>query len=119
MVTHTRFLSDRFDGNSASTWVERCATSAGWSTDEAGRLAACIADSAKTVSERAYKLKSRGPVFLKLDMTQDMAVIEMHHEGALGDQPCDCPAAKVASKRVSSNWIDAQLRTHSLTIERA
>lgn len=118
-MSHTRFLSQGFDPNSASTWVEKCATSAGWSDDEAGRLASCVAESAQTVSKQAYHMNASGPVFMKLDLNADNATLELHHEGALGDKPCDCAAAKVASELVSTNWKDAQLRTHRLTIARS
>ena len=118
-MTDTCYLNERFDTNAASAWVTSCATRSGWKADEAERLATCVSESARAVSERAYCLNERGPVFLKLDVNDDAAILELHHEGALGDKPCDCAAAKVASERRSSNWQDAQLRTHSLTIARA
>ena len=55
---------------------------------------------------------------MKIDVEDEAATLELHHEGALGDRPCDCTAAKVASERKSMNWRDAQLRTHRLKIER-
>ncbi len=117
-MSHTRFLSEQFCSDSASKWVETCATGAGWNAAEAGRLASCIAQSARAVSERAYHLNATGPVYLKLDLCADTATLELHHEGALGDRPCDCAAAQMASERISTNWTDAQLRTHRLTIDR-
>lgn len=117
-MTHTRFLSERFDPAIASVWIADCAALSGWTEDEAERLGSCVAESAQAVSERAYCLRETGPVFLKLDFDSENATIEMHHEGALGDRPCDCAAAQRASKRVSTNWTDAQLRTHRLTIAR-
>jgi len=117
-MTHTRFLSERFDPATASVWIADCAARSGWSDAEAQRLASCIAESAMTVSERAYCLRDTGPVFLKLEFDSENATIEMHHEGALGDRPCDCAASQIASERVSTNWTDAQLRTHRLTIAR-
>jgi hypothetical protein len=118
-MSDTCFLSGDFDGNSANAWVQGCATRSGWSEAEARRLASCVADSARAVSERAYCLSDTGPVFVKLDVNADDAILEMHHEGALGDKPCDCAASKVASERKSTDWRDAQLRTHRLRIERA
>jgi len=117
-MTHTRFLSERFDSAMASTWVAGCAALSGWSDEEAERLASCVAESAQAVSERAYRLRDTGPVFVKLDFDSENATLEMHHEGALGDKPCDCAASRIASDRVSSNWTDAQLRTHRMTIAR-
>ena len=117
-MTHTRFLSEQFDPKSASLWVEGCAASAGWSADEADRLASCVTESARAVSERAYHLNATGPVYVKLDLDAKAAMLELHHEGAVGDKPCDCAAAQVASERVSTNWTDAQLRTHRMKIDR-
>lgn len=114
-----RFLSESFDKIDAASWVEDCALSSGWTSDEATRLAVCVAESANAVSRRAYQLRKRGPVFVKLDIADDEALLELHHEGAIGDKPCDCAAAKVATDRKSSVWLDAQLRTHRLTIARA
>ncbi len=117
-MTDTCYLHERFDAEAASAWVEDCAARSGWNADEAGRLATCVSESARAVSERAYCLSEQGPVFLKLDISADIATLEMHHEGSLGDKPCDCPAAQVASERKSSNWRDAQLRMHRLKIAR-
>lgn len=113
-----RFLPESFDSDDAISWVTECATSSGWTAEEAERLAACVSDSAVAVSERAYQLRSRGPVFLKLDVGTTEATLELHHEGAIGDKPCDCAAAKVATSRKSSVWLDGQLRTHRLSIAR-
>lgn len=118
-MTDTCYLHERFDADAASAWVTDCAARSGWNADEAERLANCVSESARAVSERAYRLNSQGPVFLKLDVTEQDATLEMHHEGALGDKPCDCAAAKAASERISTNWTDAQLRTHRLKIARA
>jgi len=118
-MTHTCFLPERFDPKTASDWVGECAADAGWNAEEADRLAACISQSAQAVSERAYHLNANGPVFLKLDLDSQTATLEVHHEGALGDKPCDCPASQVASERVSTNWTDGQLRTHRMIIDRA
>lgn len=115
----TCFLSERFDEANAIAWAQDCATKSGWTPTEAERLASCVTQSARTVSEKAYSLNSAGPVFVKLDISGDAAVLELHHEGALGDRPCECAASQVASERQSSNWTDAQLRTHRLRIERA
>ncbi len=117
-MTDTCFLSGEFDGDTASNWVQGCAERQGWSAREAERLACCVSESARAVSERAYRLSQTGPVFVKLDVEDDAAILEMHHEGALGDKPCDCAAAQVATERKSSDWRDAQLRTHRLRIER-
>ena len=117
-MTDTCFLPAQFDGATATNWVQGCAERSGWTTAEAERLATCVSESARAVSERAYRLSDTGPVFVKLDVEADAAIIEMHHEGALGDKPCDCAAAQVATERKSSNWLDAQLRTHRLRIER-
>ena len=117
-MTDTRFLTERFDADAASSWVQDCAARSGWSTEEAERLATCVSESARAVSERAYCLNAQGPVFVKLDVMADTATLELHHEGALGDRPCDCAAAKAASEQVSTNWKDAQLRTHRLKIAR-
>lgn len=117
-MTDALFLSDAASREDASEWVVSCAARSGWEPVEAERLATCVADSAKAVSERAYRLRERGPVFVKLDIRDDAAILELHHEGALGDRPCDCAAAQVATERESTNWKDAQLRTHRLRIAR-
>ena len=117
-MIETRYLPERFDAGDATEWVERCAVRSGWSSDEAERLAACVSESASAVSERAYRLSERGPVFVKLDVDEETATLELHHEGALGDKPCDCAASRAASERKSMNWQDAQLRTHRLRIAR-
>ncbi len=117
-MTHTRFLPERFDQETAAEWVASCATTAGWSKAEAGRLASCVTESACSVSGRAYRMNANGPVFVTLDLDADAATLELHHEGAVGDKPCDCAASQVASERVSTNWTDAQLRTHRLKIAR-
>jgi len=114
-----RFLPESFDSADAVSWVADCATSSGWTDEEAQRLADCVGDSALAVSERAYHLRSRGPVFVKLDVNATEATLELHHEGAIGDKPCDCAAAKSATSRKSSVWLDGQLRTHKLRIARA
>ena len=114
----TRYLPERFDADDATDWVEACAVQSGWSAEEAERLAEYVSESARTVSERAYRLSELGPVFVKIEVEDEAATLELHHEGALGDRPCDCTAAKVASERKSMNWRDAQLRTHRLKIER-
>jgi anti-sigma regulatory factor (Ser/Thr protein kinase) len=117
-MTDTCFLPERFDDAQTSSWVHGCATRSGWNAEEADRLAACVSESARAVSERAYAACETGPVFVRLDMADDAATLEMHHEGALGDKPCDCAAARIATERRSSNWTDAQLRTHKLRIAR-
>ncbi len=114
-----RFFSESFSSDEAITWVADCATSSGWTSEEAKRLADCVSDSALAVSERAYQLQARGPVFVKLDVNSTEATLELHHEGAIGDKPCDCAAAKSAISRKSSVWLDGQLRTHKLRIARA
>lgn len=114
-----RYLPPDFDRTEALSWVVFCATSAGWSGEEADRLAHCVTDSAVAVSQRAYALSKQGPVFVKLSIEDDDAHLELSHEGAVGDKPCDCAAAKAAVERRSSNWLDGQLRTHRLRIERA
>lgn len=113
-----RFLSAQFDAHDTASWVTDCAVSSGWSDIEAERLAHCVTESATAVSERAYQLHERGPVFVKLDICEDEAQLELHHEGAIGDKPCDCAAAKAASERRSTVWLDGQLRTHRLRIAR-
>lgn len=113
-----RFLPESFDSADAVSWVADCATSSGWTPEEAQRLAECVSDSAVAVAERAYQLRERGPVFVKLDVSTTEATLELHHEGAIGDKPCDCAAAKVATSRKSSVWLDGQLRTHKLSIAR-
>jgi len=113
-----RFLPDSFSADDAGNWVSGCATQSGWTPDEAARLAKCVGESAVAVSERAYQLSERGPVFVKLDICEAEAVLEFHHEGSIGDKPCDCAAAKVATSRVSTVWLDGQLRTHQLRIAR-
>ncbi len=113
-----RFLPESFDSSDAISWVTECATSSGWTPEEARRLAHCVGDSAVAVSERAYRLSDRGPVFVKLDVGAHEATLELHHEGAIGEKPCDCAAAKVATSRKSSVWPDGQLRTHKLNIAR-
>ncbi len=114
----SRFLGETFETDDAISWVAECALSSGWSEDEAHRLAQCVGDSAVAVSSEAYCLSERGPVFLKVDIGTSEAMLEIHHEGAIGDRPCDCAAAKVAKTRRSSVWLDAQLRTHRLCIAR-
>jgi len=118
-MTNTRFLGGRFVLETTTSWVEGCAAKAGWSADEANRLATCVTESARAVSERAYHVNTSGPVYVKLDLDADAAMLELHHEGSVGDKPCDCAAAKVAVERISTNWTDAQLRTHRMRIERA
>lgn len=113
-----RFLPESFDSADAVSWVADCATSSGWTAEEAERLAKCVSDSALSVSERAYALRERGPVFVKLDVGATEATLELHHEGTIGDKPCDCAAAKIATERKSSVWLDGQLRTHQLRIAR-
>jgi hypothetical protein len=115
----SRFLSEAFETGDAVSWVKECALSSGWSADEASRLAQCVGDSAATVSSQAYCLSERGPVFVKLDISTSEALLELHHEGAIGDRPCECAAAEAATSRRSSVWLDAQLRTHRLCIARA
>ena len=118
-MSDCRFLPESFDSDEAASWVAECATSSGWTTEEATRLAHCVRDSAVAVSERAYQLRERGPVFVKLDVGTTEATLELHHEGAIGEKPCDCAATKVATSRKSSVWLDGQLRTHQLRIARA
>lgn len=113
-----RFLPESFDADDAASWVADCATSSGWTAEEAERLAQCVSDSAVAVSERAYRLRKRGPVFVKLDVGSTEATLELHHEGSIGDSPCDCAASRIASERKSSVWLDGQLRTHQLRIAR-
>ena len=113
-----RFLPESFTSADAASWVAACATSAGWTTDEAERLAHCVGESALAVSERAYQLRERGPVFVKLDVGTTEATLELHHEGSIGDKPCDCAATKAATSRKSTVWLDGQLRTHQLRIAR-
>ncbi len=115
----SRFLTESFDADEAATWVAQCATSSGWTSEEAQRLAHCVSDSALAVSQRAYRLRERGPVFVKLDVSSTEATLELHHEGAIGEKPCDCAAAKSATSRQSSVWLDGQIRTHQLRIARA
>lgn len=115
----SRFLSEAFETDDTVSWVEECALSSGWSEEEASRLAHCVGDSAATVSSEAYGLAERGPVFVKLDIGTSEATLELHHEGAIGDRPCECAAAKLAKSRRSSVWLDGQLRTHRLCINRA
>lgn len=117
-MSDCRFLPERFDKTDAASWVADCATLSGWTDDEAERLARCVTDSATAVSERAYQLRENGPVFVKLDICDTEATLELHHEGAIGDKPCDCAAAKAASERRSSVWLDGQIRTHRLRIPR-
>ncbi len=114
-----RFLPETFNSDDAASWVAQCAKSSGWTSEEADRLAYCVSDSAFAVSERAYRLRERGPVFVKLEVGTTEAMLELHHEGAIGDKPCDCAAAKKATSRKSSVWLDGQLRTHQLRIARA
>lgn len=118
-MSDCRFLPESFDSDEAISWVAQCATSSGWTSEEAERLAHCVSDSALAVSERAYRLRERGPVFVKLDVGATEATLELHHEGAIGDKPCDCAAAQKATSRQSSVWLDGQLRTHQLRIARA
>lgn len=113
-----RFIGADFSHQDASGWVFDCAAKCGWTDADAERLAKCVADSTDAVSSRAYLKTDRGPVYVKLEVQSDAAILELHHEGAIGDRPCDCAAAQVASERLSSNWADAQLRTHRLRIER-
>lgn len=112
------YIGAEFSHDEAEGWVRSCAEQSGWASPDAERLAKCVADSADAVSSRAYCSRDRGPVYVKLEVLADAAILELHHEGAIGDKPCDCAAAQVATERKSSNWMDAQLRTHRLRIER-
>lgn len=113
-----RYLPENFEASDAVDWVAECARKSGWTGHEAERLAHCVGESAMSVSKRAYQLHDRGPVFLKLDIDATEAVLELHHEGSIGDKPCDCAAARTASHRKSTVWLDGQLRTHRLRIAR-
>ena len=118
-MDNCRYLPECFNPQETQSWVSDCATSSGWTAEEALRLAHCVSDSALAVSKRAYQLRNQGPVFIKLDVNATEATLELHHEGAIGDKPCDCAAAKAATSRKSSVWLDGQLRTHKLRIARA
>lgn len=114
----SRFFEADFDGQDAERWVTDCAIGSGWSRIEADRLARAVSESAAAVSRKAYRLKNAGPVFVRLDIAEGEARLELHHEGALGDRPCECKATQAAKAMISSDWCDAQLRTHALTIAR-
>ncbi len=114
----TCFLQQHFSDENATNWAQGCAERSGWDAAEATRLATCVTASARAVAERAYRLRDQGPVFVKLNISDDAAILELFHEGALGDKPCDCAASQVATERKSSNWLDAQLRSHRMRIER-
>ena len=117
-MIEARYLGEDAARDTTSEWVYKCAFRSGWDETDSERLAKCVADSADAVSSAAYCKSERGPVFVKLDVRDDAAILELHHEGALGERPCDCVAAKAASEHLTSVWADAQLRMHRLKIKR-